>query len=97
MNLPRQTAATLYFKDMAEREQMAEIRRLFRKVFATPDGAIVLSAILQDLGWNKETTTTEAGALKNYASHLLQERLGITNDVLAVVTAVMNDEIKETP
>jgi len=93
--IPRLSARLLPWKHLTEREQMAELQAMFRRVFGTKEGAIVLSAILQDLGWNTKTTTPEAGALKNYASHLLQERLGVTNDTLATITAILNDEVKE--
>jgi hypothetical protein len=88
-------SSLLPWKHLSEREQMAELQKTFRKVFCTRDGAIVLSAILQDLGWNKEVSSVPAEALKNYASHLLKERLGITHDTLATITAVINAETTE--
>jgi hypothetical protein len=97
MSIPKLAARLLPWKHQTEKEQMAEIQAMFRRVFYTKEGAIVLSAILQDLGWNTKTTSPEAGALKNFATHLLQSRLGVTNDTLATITAILNSEIKETP
>lgn len=66
-----------YIAELPVKEQVPELRRITRELYSTPNGAIVLSALLQDLHWTKETATSEQVALRNFAAYYLKERLGI--------------------
>jgi uncharacterized membrane protein len=98
MKLPSLASRFLPLKKKAEAEQLQEITRICRRVLCdTVDGAIVLSVLLDDLHWNAKTTLPEDVALRNFATFFLQKRLGIMNDTLAAVSAVINTEVhKET-
>ena len=92
----RRPALRLPWRDIEDpREQVAHARDLFREVFGTDRGKIVLAVIFDELKYNKATTTEGETALRNYATYLLAERIGI-RDHLAVVDAIMSIQTKET-
>jgi hypothetical protein len=95
MSVKRMKASELWYKDRSEKEQMVEIRALCRRVCGTEEGAIFVTILLQDLGWNTEGETPKEIILRNFATYFLKERLGITKDPLAVISTVMSEEFKE--
>lgn len=64
-------------------------------MFSTPNGAIFLSVLLDDLYLTRPADNEGKMALKNYGTFLLKERLGLTHDSLAVTTALLNIGQKE--
>jgi len=82
--------ATNYLKDIREKDRDSAIRSLFGRVFGTPDGALVLSILLDDLYWSRGTENEEQSALRNYALVLMKDRIGIQRDNLATVVAMFN-------
>jgi len=66
-----------YIAQLPRGEAEKELQRITRAVYSTPEGAIVLSALLQDLCWNDEAQTLEQHALKNFATFYLKDRLGL--------------------
>lgn len=94
MKLPPMLTRLLWFKSKPPVEQEKEIQAIMRRVFCdTPDGAIALSTILEDLYWNRKTKSTDEAALRNYATILLRDRLGITTDTLATTVAIINNTV----
>jgi len=72
-------------KELAERQER-ELRALYRDVFSTAPGKKVLFSILQDLGFLAETDG-ERSILRNYASFLIRERIGV-NDARGFMSIV---------
>lgn len=60
-------------------EQDKEITRLFRSVFSTEDGRIVLNQLLIDLRYYSECVSDSDIALNNYAKFMINQRLKINN------------------
>ena len=60
-------------KENTEREARAR----FRRVFSSPDGKLVLASILLDLRYFGEAKNEADTALKNYATTLVRDRIGI--------------------
>jgi hypothetical protein len=85
----------VWFKDFPEQEQIKEIQKIGKEIFSTPNGAIFLTILLDDLCYTRRTSDEGENALRSYATFLLRERLGVTNDSLAVTTALLNIEPKE--
>ena len=79
------------FERLTPEEQAKEERRMFREVFGTPHGKIVLTQILIDLKYFGVCHGEGEEALNNYAKYLLQERLDI-NDTHKIVTALMGGD-----
>lgn len=90
------TKDELWFKDESDEDKVKAIQEIGREVFSTEKGAIFLSVILDDLRYNTAAVTEREVGLKNYASVLLRDRLGLTGDSLAVTTALLNIRHKET-
>ncbi len=82
------------FEGLAPDEQAKAERRMFREVFGTPHGRIVLTQILIDLKYFDKCITADDTALCNYAKYLVQERLDI-NDTHKIVTVLMGGGAKE--
>lgn len=86
------------FKESLKGKSQAEIdqyvSQLFRQVFNTPLGRIVLAYILDDLCWHNVPKDADDIALRNYATRLLRERLKI-RDIIASAEALMNIADKE--
>ena len=89
------THADVWFKELAPADQMAKIREIGREIFSTPKGAIFLAVLLDDLYYTREAKDERQVALKNFGTFLLRDRLGLTNDSLAVTTAILNIGLKE--
>ncbi len=66
-----------YLAELPHEERVEEIKRLTVKVFSTPEGALVLSSILESLYWNREAETPDQVALRNYATYFVREHLGV--------------------
>lgn len=82
------------FEGLAPDEQAKAERRMFREVFGTPHGRIVLTQILIDLKYFDMCKNADDTALCNYAKFLVQERLDI-NDTHKIVTVLMDGSAKE--
>lgn len=67
------------FKDLDPAEQLKKINKLFREVFNTHNGKIVLGIILEDLYYFDNCSNDEARALNNYAKTLISQRLGFND------------------
>lgn len=64
-------------------EQRKALQQMFRKVFSTPEGKVVLNTILNDLRYFSKAEYESEYILSDYAKTLLHDRLGIT-DTMAV-------------
>jgi len=84
------TKDSVYFKDFTPEQKDEEIQKIGMVLFSTEAGAIFLTAILDDLGYNRSATTEREIALRNYATTFLRIRLGLTTDSIAVTTALLN-------
>lgn len=90
--IPTPTVAPWAGKPVAQ--QLREARALMRRVFGTTEGRIALALILEDLKYFDEATTDAQKALRNYATFLLMERMGI-GDGLAITNALLDNAAKE--
>ena len=88
------TKEGVYFKDFSAEDKEAEIQKIGRSLFSTENGAIFLTVLLDDLGYNRSANTEREVALRNYAATFLKTRLGLTNDSIAVTTALLNIKLK---
>jgi hypothetical protein len=59
------------------KERAEALQRITREVYSTPNGALVLSALLQDLNWTRDDIDGDKVVLRNFATYYLKERLGI--------------------
>lgn len=80
-----------YINQLAEPERVKELARLYQAVFRTPEGKIVFTAILEDLGYFTPYSDAEGRVLRDYATHLAGQVL--SGDSLALVEAMMNVHI----
>ena len=67
--------------DEEQRKENAEMQKTFRKVFSNYDGMKVLNVILSDLKYFDVCNNEREMALRNYATFLLEERMGFKNTV----------------
>lgn len=93
--MKRMTAGDVYFSSWTDDEKEKEIQKIGRALFSTPDGAIFLSIMLDDLAYNREAEDAEDEARRNYATFFLRERLGLTRDSMAVTTALLKINDKD--
>lgn len=77
-------------KEETPEQQNKELVKMFRNVFSTPNGKIVLGVILEDLYYFKQCKNDEDRALNNYAKALIQTRLGI-NDNYNFIDHILSD------
>lgn len=77
-----------YINELRPPERMAELKRLYRGVFSTPEGKIVLTALLEDLGYFDQAKNDEERVLRNYANHLAETVF--SSDSYDLVEAMMN-------
>jgi hypothetical protein len=61
-----------------ELQEQARARDLVRRVYSTPDGLKVLTALLLDLGLFSKATDADSMARRNFAIFYIRERLGFT-------------------
>lgn len=66
---------------MKEIEEVKELQKTFRDVFSNYDGKKVLNVILCDLKYFDSCNNERDMALRNYATFLLEERMGFKNTV----------------
>lgn len=67
------------FENLDPEEQNKQMQKMFREVFSTPHGKIVLGVILEDLYYFSACLNDEARALSNYSKTLISKRLGIND------------------
>lgn len=81
------------YENETEDKQAQELRRIFRSVFSSKEGAIVLNALLMDWYYFELCTTESKKALNEYAKYFIRERLGIVNtfDLSNALITTMND------
>lgn len=79
------------YENLSPEDQAKKERQMFREVFSTPHGRIVLTQILLDLKYFSVCTNEQDTALSNYAKFLLQERLDI-NDTKKIVNALIGGD-----
>jgi|JFJP01.1.fsa_nt_gi hypothetical protein len=85
----------VWFKDLPPSEKESKIQEIGKKLFSTPDGAIWLATVLDDLRYNGTVRSEGEVALRNYATVLLRDRIGVVKDSMAVTTALLNIDQKE--
>lgn len=76
------------FRGLTSEQAAEKEQRIFREVFGTRNGQIVLTQILTDLKYFGRCNDMESTALSNYAKYLLQERLGI-NDTYKLTVSML--------
>lgn len=67
------------FENESLEKQQKELTRMYRTVFSSEEGQIVLATILEDLHFYTPCHSDDERALNNYAKHLISNRLGIAN------------------
>lgn len=67
------------YENLTPEEQNKKLVNMFKEVFSTPHGKIVLGVILEDLYYFSPCNNDESRALNNYAKCLLAARLGISD------------------
>ena len=77
------------FEKLSPEEQNKQLKKMFREVFGTVHGKIVLTVILEDLYYFSSCTNEQSMALSNYAKALLSQRLGI-NDNKKIVDQLLS-------
>ena len=73
----KETGGLPGFENLDPEEQNKQLQKMFREVFNTQHGRIVLGVILEDLYYFSTCNNDEARALNNYAKALISQRLGI--------------------
>ena len=68
-------------RTIKENAEIKELQKTFRDVFSNYDGKKVLNVILNDLKFFDICNTERDTALRNYATFLLEERMGFKNTV----------------
>ena len=64
------------FENLTPEEQNKELQKIFREVFSSEKGKIVLNVLLDDLHYFKLCRCEEDHALNNYAKILVGVRMG---------------------
>lgn len=75
------------------KDREAALKEMTRRVYSTPEGALVLSALLQDLYWTTAAETPDQVALRNFATRYLTKRLGINLGHNATVALLNQSEV----
>ena len=68
------------YEALSPEEQNKKLQKMFREVFGTKHGRIVLTVILEDLYYFDQCNNDEARALANYAKALIGRRLGLNDN-----------------
>lgn len=76
-----------------ELEEQKEMQKTFREVFSNYDGKKVLNVILNDLLFFQPCKTERDVALRNYATFLLEERMGF-KDTISIVENLLKSEFE---
>ena len=82
------------FENESILKQEKELRRMYRTVFSSEEGKIVLATLLEELCFFRECKTEEEQTLNNFAKHLIQGRLGIV-DNLEIIKKLFEASSKE--
>lgn len=82
------------FEKAETKEQKKAIQTMFRKVFSTPEGKVVLNILLSDLRYYRPAQNEADYALCEYGKKLLRERLGL-EDTAAITDCIINALKKE--
>jgi hypothetical protein len=77
-------------RKLTPEEQNDLLVETFRKVFGTPEGKIVLNALLTDLHLYEATRTKRDHFLNEYAKFFIRRRMGVGD------TVALTDFIAET-
>lgn len=81
----------VYLKMLPPEEQEKELFRLYKKVFSTQEGKIVLTSILEDLRFFTHPISEREEALRSYATHLLDYIVdGDTYDFVNAIIGIQN-------
>lgn len=67
------------FENLSPEEQNKELQKIFREVFSTEKGKIVLNVLLDDLQYFRVCKSDADTALNNYAKVLIGVRMGFTD------------------
>jgi hypothetical protein len=78
------------YKDLSPEEQNKKLQQLFKNVFSSYEGKIVLTQILEDLCFFKKCRNDDENSLCNYAKYLMANRLGI-NDNFSIIGKLLNN------
>lgn len=72
-------------------EEEIHLRQMYRDVFSTDTGSKVLFSILSDLGLFTEAKDIDRVALRNYATFLIRQRIGLNDasGMMAVLKAIL--------
>lgn len=73
------------FDGIETKEKQKALQNIFRKVFSTPEGKLVLNVLLSDLRYYRPAENENDYVLCEYAKKLLRNRIGLED------TAVMTD------
>lgn len=68
------------YESLTPEEQNKKLQKMFREVFGTKHGRIVLTVILEDLYYFKDCQNDEDRALSNYSKALISQRLGFNDN-----------------
>lgn len=68
-------------RTIKENAEVKELQKTFRDVFSSYDGKKVLNVLLCDLKYFDTCLNERETALRNYATFLLEERMGFKNTV----------------
>lgn len=79
------------YEELTPEEQNKKLQNMFKEVFGTRHGKIVLGVILEDLYYFDTCTNDEARALNNYAKSLISQRLGF-NENKKLVDRLFEDD-----
>ena len=79
------------FENLSPDEQNKKLIQMFREVFGSSHGKIVLTVLLEDLYFFRPAKNEEDMALSNYAKTLLMARLGL-NDNKKIVDKLFETE-----
>ena len=71
-------------------EQNKELQKIFKRVFQSTDGKIVLNALLKDLFYFDAATSDAEKALCEYAKFFIRERLGVKK-TLSITDAFLSN------
>jgi len=77
-----------YINHLPEDQRIKELERLYRAVFSTPEGKIVFTAMLEDLGYFDTLGSEHAHILRDFATKLAGK--GFSGDSFALVEAMLN-------
>ena len=81
-----------YIEALPVEQRVAEMRRLYRNVFRTPEGRIVFTDLLQTLFVFETPKTQEEQALRNFGTALMSQVL--SQDTPSLVEAMLDARLE---